>query len=99
MKAKQISINGLELFYITYYDCSEYGESYETIFYEKMKTVTYKKYWLFGPVMTKEEPDVLFSIYEDSNNKRINKDWWRNRILHEISLLNRKEEIEAGKLI
>ena len=96
---KKVNIKGRELKYIVQYDCSEYGDYYWTEFYEETYTKTYKKYWLFGPTLTKEEPIVLFQLSLNVEDEYYTKSDIRSRILRQLELLDRKEQIKRGELI
>jgi hypothetical protein len=96
---KTIKIGARELQYQTL--CDEGLDGSDVIyteFYEGTETYKAKKYLIFGPVIEKEVPKLLFTIYEDSNNERLTKGWWREKILRELELVNRKEELERGEL-
>jgi len=44
-----------------------------------------------------EEP--WFIIYEDINNTRLSKQWWRDSITKELDVFVRKQELKMGYLI
>lgn len=96
---KSITINNRTLQYKTFHCNSEYGDSTYTRFYEGTTIKTRKKYFFFGPKVTEIVPKHVFTIYEDVNNERLTKDWWKTRILRELELLNRSKELEKGELI
>lgn len=97
---KTIKIGGRELQYQTLWDEALDGSDIiYTEFYEGTEVQKCKKYILFGPVIEKEVPKLLFTIYQDANNERLTKGWWIEAILHELELLTRKEELERGELI
>jgi hypothetical protein len=101
MKDKSVEVNGVVLYYDSGWSGDDYGEWYETWFYEETEIVKRKKgHWFKkSEYYDVEVPKILFTIYEDINNIRLSKNWWRNEIEKELSLINRKDEIEQGKLI
>jgi hypothetical protein len=98
---KEITIQGRTFQYETWWE--PYGEGIfddpVTIFYDGKQTVNYRKWRIFGPVLQREEPKEVFRIYADSEDEKLSKTWWTNKISDRIELLNRKEEIEKGELI
>ena len=100
---KEINIDGRVLKYQLMSDCSEYDSWDWTEFYEGTETVTKKirSGWLdiFGTPTEVEVPKFVFKIDMSCENDRITKDEWRNKILKELDLLNRREELERGELI
>ena len=75
-------------------------ESYDrTEFFEGTETYNYKKWILFGKTITKEIPKHVFTISEVITNPNISKKWWEKKILEEIKILERKEQIERGEFI
>lgn len=96
---KQTIINGDTWYYETKVNSNEWGDIYYTEFWKEKKPRTFRKYWFFGPWVTKEEPVVLFTIHADSGDPNLTKAWWRKKINHEIDLLKRQEEINKGELI
>lgn len=97
---KKIEINGRVLEYETITNTYEYGEYYETRFYEGYHVVRRKKWFgLFGPVIETKEPNFLFSILEDSRNPNRSKQWWRVEIDKQLSRIERLEEINRDELI
>jgi hypothetical protein len=96
---KTIKIGDRELQYQTVWDEALDGSDViYTEFYEGTEVKKSKKYIVFGPVIEKEVPKLIFTIYEDANNTRVTKEWWRETILLELKLINRKEELERGEL-
>lgn len=96
---KTLDINGRKINYEVLYDVSEYGETYETVFYEGTKITTRKKYYLFGEKISKEVPREIFRLYFNIEDERKTKRDIRSRIERELELLGRKEQIEKGELI
>ena len=88
---------------IIHYRClSSIGEGvafYWTEFYEGTVSITRKKYFLFGKKITIEKPKMIFTIYENCNCPRISRGWWRDKIMKELELLNRADELSRGELI
>lgn len=98
-KMGKVNIKGRDLKYIIQNHCSEYGENYWTEFYEETYTKTYKKFWLFGPTLTKEVPIVLFTLHLNVEDEYYTKSDIRTKISRKLELLDRKEQIKRGELI
>lgn len=96
---KKLSINGKDLEYEVFHHISEFGDYYETVFYEGTTIKTYKKYWLFGETITKIVPKEVFVLYVDIESRDYTKDKIRGMIEKKLALLNREEEIKNGKII
>lgn len=96
---KEITIQGRTLQYQTLWDCSEYGEWCWTEFYEGTVIVKKRKRWWSKKTIEKIIPKKLFSIPADTKDERLSKHSWRVRILHELDLLNRLEQLKNGELI
>ena len=97
---KTINYYGREFQYEIFSDCNEYdGLTYETEFYEGTEMVTKRKYWLFGPEITVEQPKLIFKLYLDIEDETYTKQDIRDKIRRKVELLNRKLEIEKGEII
>lgn len=97
---KTIVVNGKEYQYKIFFDCSEYGEWSWTVFYDgTMETLTRRKYWLFGPVITKTQLKSLFTIYYSIEDPKILKADVRKTIESRIEQLGREAEIKRGEII
>lgn len=96
---KTLEVNGVTLQYGVHHDCSEYGETSLTRFYHGTITRTYKKYWLFGEVITNIEPKYVFTIWGDIESKSYTKKQLRKLIEHQLELMYREEEIDRGEII
>jgi hypothetical protein len=96
---KRIDVNGRTIEYEVFYDCSEYGDTYETVFYEGKQTVSRKKYFLFGETVSKEFPREIFRIYFNVEDEGRTKSEIRAIIERRLELLDRKEQIRRGELI
>jgi hypothetical protein len=97
---KTINYHGREFQYEIFSDCNEYdGLTYETEFYEGTEMVTKRKYWLFGPKITVEQPKLIFKLYIDIEDETYTKQDIRDKIRRKVELLNRKLEIEKGEII
>ncbi len=94
-----IKINGRTLEYEVFYDVSEYGETYETAFYEGTKTERRKKYLLFGPTIEKTVPNEIFKLYLNIEDPGYTKDDIRRKIERALELLERPSEIERGEIV
>jgi len=98
-KLSEIEIDGRKIKYEIFYDVSEYGEIYETIFYEGTEIKKYKKYFLFGPIITKEIPKQIFKLYYNIEDESMTKSDIKSAICRKLELLGRKSEIERGEII
>lgn len=78
---------------------SEYGTYNYTVFYEGEETKTRNKYGFFGPLIVYTEPKKVFEIGIDVTDPSYTKDDVRIRVLRQIELLNRQEEIDRGEII
>lgn len=96
---KSITINNKTFYYVVQLNCTEYGNYYWTEFYQETYTETYKKYWLFGPTLTREIPIILFQLYCDIEDKYLTKSDVKERIQRQVELLDREEEIKRGEII
>lgn len=81
------------------YDVSEFEDYSWTEFFKEFKTVSRKKYFIFGKTITKEVPNVLFNVNIDIENTTYTKDEVRNKIERQYELSGRKEEIARGEII
>jgi hypothetical protein len=100
---KEINIDGRVLKYRLMSDCNEYDEWEWTEFYEGTEIVTkrVRSGWsdIFGTLVQVEVPKLIFEINMSCTNDRITKEEWKAKILKELALLNRREELERGELI
>ena len=94
-----VTIKDKTFHYTVQYDCSEYGDYYWTEFYQETYTKTYKKYWLFGPTLTREIPIILFKLGLNIEDKCFTKKDIKERLDRQIELLEREEEIKRGEII
>ena len=101
MKTIKIIHKGIErkLQYKVFFHSSEYGENDWTVFYEGTKTVTKRKFWLFGELITSEEPKEIFQFNFDVETKHQTKLELSTRLHRELELLERESEIAKGELI
>ena len=103
MKTNSININGRILKFIVEYDCSEWGEYWQTHYFEKHETLSRKKWYFFGPIITWEEPVIMFTIHADMYNPRLTKEYWKREITKKLneydSLCSRAEEINSKQYI
>ena len=96
---KTIEINGRKIQYEVLYDVSEYGDTYETVFYEGTQIVSKKKYLLFGETITKEVPYEIFRLYFNIEDEGRTKSETRAIIERRLELLDRKVQIERGEIV
>lgn len=74
------------------------GLTYATNFYTK-KMVKRRKYYVFGPVVSVEAYDYLFSVWTHINDPTLNKDDIRKTIKKQLELLARKMQIANNEII
>lgn len=91
--------SAITLQYETEYDYHEMGEEARTNFYMGTTTVTKRKWGFYGPTYEEVVPKKVFTIYADSKNVNLSKDWWRARIAEKLAAINRAVELEKGELI
>ena len=96
---KIIDVNGRTIGYEVFYDVSEYGETYETAFYEGTKIVSRKKYLLFGEPVSKEVPREIFRLHFSIEDEGRTKAEIRAVIERRLELLDRREQIARGEII
>ena len=100
---KVITIEGRVYVYeVVSYDCGYYGA--DTCYYTKFvnpvpKIKTRKKYLLWGPEIEYTEYETLFTINCNIESSDYTKEEITQKIMKEINLLNRAEEIERGEII
>jgi hypothetical protein len=99
----KITILGQEYSYLICSDADECDEWSWTIFYNETKIRSRKKYFLFGPIITWEEPIELFRTEFDIEDLSYTKEELRvileKKLKHFLGLQNREEEIRKGDLI
>lgn len=96
---KTIDVNGRKLEYEIFYDVCEYGETYQTVFYEGTISKNRKKWFLFGPEIIISKPKELFKLYFNIEDPNLTKSDIRFTLERKIELLNREKEIEEGEII
>lgn len=96
---RYVDIDGRIIHYKCLSHIGEYGEMHWTEFYEGTEKFYKKKYFLFGEKVEYERPKLIFTIYEDCDCPRRTRGWWRERIMHNLELLNRADELKRGELI
>jgi hypothetical protein len=103
MSTNSIEINDRKIYFQVRYDCSEWGEYWETEFFEEYETLSKKKWVLFGPTITWEEPKIMFTITRDIYSPRLTKEYWRREITKKLkkydALCNRQTEINSKQYI
>ena len=99
IRKKILDVNGRKIEYEVFYDVSEYGETYETVFYEGTQIVSRKKYFLFGEQVSKEVPREIFRLYFNIEDEGRTKSEIRAIIERKLELLDRKDQIRRGELI
>lgn len=96
---KELKIGNRILQYETVANPTGWDGSTVTKFYEGTETFTERKYLIFGPKVIKTRPKFLFQIWADTQNDRLTKEWWAFEIRKELSLLNRRAELNKDELI
>lgn len=97
---RTINVDGRKLSYTLKPSEGSYGLIfYETEFFEGVKLVTKKKYLLFGPEITIEEPNKIFTISRNIENPELSKEECKKIIKKHLSIYDRKLEIQKGQLI
>ena len=100
MGLKQLEIDGFQVQYEVFSDCNEYdGTIYWTEFYIGTRTVTKRKYLVFGEKKTKEVPFKVFTLYLNIENPNYTKGEIKSLINRQLELLGRKAEIERGEIV
>lgn len=87
---KTININGKEFQYIVNHDLDYDRHLIYTTFYDGTKEVKYKKYFFFGPVMTKTVPNFVFKLPYDIEGATITSDVLQRALHSQVEWLNRK---------
>lgn len=99
----EIEVSGRKLNYKILYDVSEFGETYETVFFDKImvneKRWSWRKFKFVETGKLVEEHKTLFCLYFDLHDAAYTKKDIRNRLQREVELLSRAEEIERGEII
>lgn len=101
METIKIIFNNIERilqYDVQYVDC-HYDGFYRTKFFEGTEMITKRKFWLFGPEITKEQPKMIFSLNLDIRDINYTKKEIKNKIQRELELLERGDEIERGEII
>lgn len=96
---KSINIEGREFQYKVFKRTSDFIDYYETRFYQGIEEVLYKKYGFFGKKIPNKVPILVFELPFNIEDERYSKKELKERLLKEITLLDRKEEIKRGELI
>lgn len=87
---RTININGHEYQYTVNHDLDYDRHLIYTIFYDGTKEIKYKKYFFFGPVMTKVVPNFVFKLPYDINGAFIKPDVLSRALHSQVEWLNRK---------
>ena len=78
---KKITILGRTFQYERVSHEGPYGDTYiETYFYDGTEVVTYKKYWLWGPTITKVKPKLIFLVHYDIESNNITRSELKDRL-------------------
>ncbi len=76
---------------------------YETSFYLGTYIKTYKKYWLFGPIISEELPKFAFKVYFDITSLSITNEEVNILVMREynhwIGMCEREENVLKGKYL
>ena len=99
----KITILGEDFFYKKCWGVNEYYDYDWTIFYKNVITKVRKKYFIFGPSITIQQPIELFRVDFWITNPNITKSKLKSILEEKVreyrGLKNRKTEIENGELI
>lgn len=99
----EIEISGKKFNYRIDYDCSEFGETYQTVFFKKImvdeKIWSWRKLRFLNTGKLVEKDKTLFCLYFDMHSPEYTKAEIKNRLEKEVELLGRAEEIERGEII
>ena len=93
---KELNVNNRIFQYQMFVDINGF---ITTHFYEGTETITRKKYWLFGPYITKEVPHEVFTLNFSIEDDNYTKSEIQRRLESKIEILDRKKEIERGEII
>lgn len=99
---KQIEIQGRTFLYeVKRYSGDHDSSGYEiTNFYNPTPTIkSRKKYLFWGPDVNYLEYQQLFYMYVDIESSRFTKEEITKKVMKEIAILNRAEEINRGEII
>ncbi len=96
---KELAIGGRIFQYRVSYFTSEYSDYHITEFFQGVRTIKRKKYWLFGEEIEKKIPKFSFNLYVNIEDERYTKKEIREMIEKKIELLDRKEEIKRGEIV
>ncbi len=99
MSLKKIELDGVQMEYEVFYDCSEHSDFYWTEFYIGKKLVTKRKYGIFGKKITNEVPFKVFELGLNIEDPSYTKKEIRHKIRHKLELLSRRKQIERGEII
>jgi hypothetical protein len=100
MSLKQLEIDGIRIQYEVFSDVNEFnGTFYWTEFYIGTKTITKRKYLMFGEKKTKEVPFKVFVLHLNIEDPSHTKGEIRALINRKLELLGRKAEIERGEIV
>ncbi len=100
---KTITIKNIEFKYKRCARVSEYDECIITVFYNGYKTKTFKKYLLFGKLITKNYPIEIFRVNIDIEDPQYTKDEIKDILERHFDRtygqIDRLKEIQAGNII
>ncbi len=96
---KSITVNGRTFQYQIYADPDQWGDNISTCFYDGTETIKHKKYWLWGEIISKEEPKIVFELPFNIEDDHLTKGQVRERLERAVELLTRREQIQRGEII
>jgi hypothetical protein len=100
---RSININDRTIYFIVKHHCSEWCDYFETHFFEEYETLSKKKWVLFGPTVTYQQPNIMFSIRRSIDDPKLTKEYWRREISKKLakydSLKTREKEINSNQYI
>lgn len=98
MELKKITYDNVDYMYESVSELEDFN--YGTYVYGSVPKIIYvRKYWLFGPLIQKEEYPYLFYFNIDIENEIYSKADVEKYFERELKKLNRKKEIENGNIL
>lgn len=94
---KHLEIDGIKLYYSVTPD--DFAGMCYTRFWQNTTTYRTRKYGFFGKIVEKQSPILLFDLPWDIEDPTLTKSFWRERILEQLRILERKKEIQRGEIV
>lgn len=100
---KSILINDKEYQYKTFVEYTENGYYQWTEFYDGLKNSlkSYRKFWLFGKIISKKIliPNLIFRLQINIEDPNITEDEIKHKIDRELELLEQVKEITRREIL